>query len=81
MAALEWNEWQLSSGLGGSFALEYAIKLESHNETTQSNHFLSQLKSKIELNLPPRPTDSVLKRHHDALVAAELEYRLTVIFS
>ena len=24
MAALKWNEWQLSSGLGGSFALEYA---------------------------------------------------------
>jgi integrase len=25
VAALKWNEWQLSSGLGGSFALEYAI--------------------------------------------------------
>jgi hypothetical protein len=24
VAALEWNEWQLSSGLGGSFAPEYA---------------------------------------------------------
>jgi hypothetical protein len=24
VAALKWNEWQLSSGLGGSFALEYA---------------------------------------------------------
>jgi hypothetical protein len=24
VAALKWNEWQLSSGFGGSFALEYA---------------------------------------------------------
>jgi hypothetical protein len=29
VAALKWNEWQLSSGLGGSFALEYAGKF--HN--------------------------------------------------
>ncbi len=27
----------------------------------------------IKLDLPPRPTDSVLRRHYDAMVAAELE--------
>jgi hypothetical protein len=39
-------------------------------------HFLTQLKNEIEVSLFPRPTDSVLRRHYDALVAAELESRL-----
>jgi cytoskeletal protein RodZ len=36
----------------------------------------SILRSKIEAELPPRPTDSVLKRHHDSLVQALLQQRL-----
>lgn len=40
------------------------------------NQFLIQLQHEVEMTLFPKPTDSVLKRHYDALVAAELEDRL-----
>jgi len=40
-------------------------------------HFITQLRSEIELELFPRPTDATLQRHYDALVAAKLENRLT----
>lgn len=40
------------------------------------NQFLLQLQKEIEDNLYPRPTDSVLVRHYDALVAVHLEQRL-----
>lgn len=40
-------------------------------------HFVTQLRSEIELQMPPRPTDATLQRHYDALVNAELESRLT----
>ena len=35
-----------------------------------------RIQREIESALFPRPTDSVLRRHYDALVAAELESRL-----
>ena len=40
-------------------------------------HFLTQLRSEIEVELSPRPTDFNLQRHYDALVDAKLENRLT----
>jgi hypothetical protein len=40
-------------------------------------HFITQLRSEIELELFPRPTDATLQRHYDALVEAKLENRLT----
>lgn len=43
------------------------------------NQFLANLQSEIESSLFPRPTDSVLKRHYDALVVAELENRLAAM--
>jgi hypothetical protein len=39
-------------------------------------HFLAHLQSEVESALFPRPTDSVLRRHYDSLVAVELENRL-----
>lgn len=39
-------------------------------------HFLTQMQSEIEAALFPRPTDSVLQRHYDNLVAVELQNRL-----
>jgi hypothetical protein len=36
----------------------------------------AKLQREIESALFPRPTDSILRRHYDALVAAELENRL-----
>lgn len=42
-------------------------------------HYITQLRSEIELELFPRPTDFNLQRHYDALVAAELENRLSTL--
>lgn len=42
-------------------------------------HFITQLRSEIEVDLFPRPTDFNLQRHYDTLVAAELESRLTAL--
>ena len=42
-------------------------------------HFLTHLQNEIESALFPRPTDSILKRHYDALVSAELENRLAAM--
>jgi hypothetical protein len=41
-----------------------------------SQHFLTNLQAGIEAAFAPRPTDSILKRHYDALLAAEMEKRL-----
>jgi hypothetical protein len=42
-------------------------------------HFLTHLRAEIESALWPRPTDSILQRHYDALVSAELENRLAAM--
>jgi hypothetical protein len=41
--------------------------------------FLTHLQNEIESALFPRPTDSILQRHYDALVNAELENRLSAM--
>lgn len=41
--------------------------------------FLAYLRNQIEAELFPRPTCSVLQRHYDALVTAELQNRLTLM--
>ncbi|MBS4051537.1 MAG: hypothetical protein KGZ69_10070 [Methylomonas sp.] len=41
--------------------------------------FLMHLKNEVEAELFPRPTDSVLRRHYDALVASELQNRLALM--
>jgi len=52
----------------------------AHTEGSQPKlHFLSHLQSEIESALFPRPTDSVLQRHYDALIRAELENRLAAM--
>ncbi len=45
--------------------------------TTQS--FLAHLQNEIESALFPRPTDSILQRHYDSLVNAEVESRLAAM--
>lgn len=42
-------------------------------------HYITELRSQIELELFPRPTDFNLQRHYDALVNAELENRLAAL--
>lgn len=42
-------------------------------------HFLMYLQNEIESALFPRPTDSVLQRHYDALIRAELDNRLAAM--
>lgn len=49
---------------------------EQAESPLMGNEFLFQLQREIESSLFPRPTDSVLKRHYDALVATELGNRL-----
>lgn len=39
-------------------------------------HFITQLRSEIELELFPRPSDATLQRHYDTLVATKLKNRL-----
>lgn len=39
-------------------------------------HFMTHLRAEIEAGLSPRPADSILQRHHEAMVAAKLEQRL-----
>jgi hypothetical protein len=48
-------------------------------DTTIKHSFLSYLQSEIESALFPRPTDSVLQRHYDTLVNAEMENRLAAM--
>lgn len=45
-------------------------------ESTLKRHFLSQLRVDIESSLAPLPTCSTQRRHHEALVLAEIDNRL-----
>lgn len=48
-------------------------------DATLKQNFLMHLQSEIESALFPRPTDSILQRHYDTLVSAELENRLAAM--
>jgi hypothetical protein len=48
-------------------------------DSTINQSFLSHLQNEIESALFPRPTDSILQRHYDSLVSAELENRLAAM--
>ncbi|HEY8096799.1 MAG TPA: hypothetical protein VIE65_12015 [Methylobacter sp.] len=54
-------------------------ELKVPEDSTPKPHFLTYLQSEIESALFPRPTDSILQRHYDALVSAELENRLAAM--
>lgn len=54
-------------------------ELGVHENSAVRSHFLTHLRGEIESALWPRPTDSVLQRHYDALVNAELENRLAAM--
>ena len=54
-------------------------KLIAPVEVAIKQHFLAYLQSEIESALFPRPTDSVLQRHYDALVSTELKNRLAAM--
>lgn len=44
-------------------------------------HFVSQLRHEVEAGMPSRPSDSVLRRHYDAIATAELNRKLAAIKS
>ncbi len=48
-------------------------------ENFYSNQFMLQLRQEIEISLFPQPTDSMLRRHYETLVAAKLEERLEMM--
>jgi hypothetical protein len=58
---------------------ESSIELQVPKVSPNKQNFLSYLQSEIEFALFPRPTDSVLQRHYDTLVNAELENRLAAM--
>jgi hypothetical protein len=55
------------------------LELQASKASPNKQNFLSYLQSEIESALFPRPTDSVLQRHYDTLVNAELENRLAAM--
>lgn len=48
-------------------------RLRLPEDSMLKRHYLTHLRSLIEAEAGPRPTDSVLRRHYDGLVAARLE--------
>jgi hypothetical protein len=54
-------------------------ELKVAGESTEKPSFLAYLQSEIEAAFSPRPTDSILQRHYDAMVNAELESRLAAM--
>lgn len=48
-------------------------KFKLPEDATLRRHTLTHLRSQVEANLPPRPTDSTLLRHYHALFNAELD--------
>ncbi len=55
------------------------LELAGSEGSAPRQHFLTYLQSEVESALWPRPTDSILQRHYDALVSAELENRLAAM--
>ena len=56
-------------------------KLGIPEDSALRRHFLTQMRAEIEVAFGPRPTDSTLKRHHDAMIAAEMDKRLEKLLS
>ncbi|TAK61860.1 hypothetical protein [Methylobacter sp.] len=54
-------------------------ELRIPQDSAPKQSFLTHLQNEIESALFPRPTDSVLQRHYDSLVSAELETRLAAM--
>lgn len=61
-----------AKGLGKTEGTAIAAK-----NAEPASSFLEQLQQEIEATLFPRPTDSVLRRHYDSLVAVEIQNRLS----
>ena len=55
------------------------LELSVSEDSALKQSFLSHLQNEIESTLFPRPTDSILQRHYDSLVNAELENRLAAM--
>lgn len=54
-------------------------ELPAQEDSMPKQTFLAHLQNEIESALFPRPTDSILQRHYDSLVNAELENRLAAM--
>lgn len=67
------------SQTGSSQSATLEITGTQSGKSGDNHTFLTYLKSEVEAELFPRPTDSVLRRHYDALVAAELQNRLALM--
>lgn len=68
---------QRQSGAAGDSGSNSELRIPEG--LTHKHTFLTHLQSEIESALFPRPTDSTLQRHYDALVRSELENRLAAM--
>ncbi|MCK9395516.1 MAG: hypothetical protein M0Q44_07990 [Methylobacter sp.] len=82
IAACAFLPWGCSSKSPQQFDAgdsDSSSELSVPEDSTFTQNFLTHLQSEIEAALFPRPTDSILQRHYDALVSAELENRLAAM--
>ena len=49
------------------------VKIKIPEDSTLKRHFLANLRAQIESEFHSRPTDAVLKRHYDNLIASKIE--------
>lgn len=67
---------KLLGGAGPSSSNKGGDQLMIPEDSALRRHFFSGLRAEIESSLAPRPTCSMLRRHHDALVDVAVESRL-----
>ncbi|MCK5889280.1 MAG: hypothetical protein KAG19_05000 [Methylococcales bacterium] len=67
---------KLLGGDGSSSSNKGGDQLMIPEDSALKRHFFCGLRADIESELAPRPTCSMLRRHHDALVDVEVENRL-----
>jgi hypothetical protein len=77
-AMLLFFSWRSACGTNAAAEIQRSpSKTYLPEDAVLRRHFVSQLTNEIEAALPPRPTDSVLRRHHQTLVAAKLQQYLS----
>lgn len=67
---------KLLGGAGLSSSNKDNDQLMIPEDSALRRHFFCGLRAEIESGLAPRPTCSMLRRHHDALVNVEVDKRL-----
>ncbi len=59
--------------------VRYDYVTDTDEDLTCPNRFLVELQRNVETSLSPKPSDSTLTRHYNALVKAEIDARLSLM--